>query len=99
MGLAFVASGLVGRVRRPENRTGLLMIFVGLTWFGGALQASNASLPYTIGYAGGTLIAAILIHLVLAFPSGRLLDPGRATRDSGDVRGCAGAAAGVDAVR
>ena len=99
VGLAFVASGLVGRVRRPENRTGLLMIFVGLTWFGGALQASNASLPYTIGYAGGTLIAAILIHLVLAFPSGRLFDPGRATRDSGDVRGCAGAAAGVDAVR
>jgi signal transduction histidine kinase len=76
VGLAFVASGLVGRVRRPENRTGLLMIFVGLTWFGGALQASNASLPYTVGYAGGTLIAAILIHLVLAFPSGRLSTQG-----------------------
>ena len=75
VGLAFVASGLVARLRRPENRTGLLMIFVGLGWFGGALQAANASLPYTVGYAGGALVAAIFIHLVLAFPSGRLTTP------------------------
>src|SRR3954454_14159257 len=76
VGLAFVASGLVARLRRPENRTGLLMILVGLGWFGGALQAANASLPYTVGYAGGALVAAILIHLVLAFPSGRLSSQG-----------------------
>ena len=76
VGLAFVASGLVARVRRPENRTGLLMILVGLSWFSVALQASDASLPYTVGYAGGSLIAAILIHLVLAFPSGRLVRRG-----------------------
>src|SRR5215213_7623149 len=76
VGLAFVSSGLVARVRRPENRTGSLMILVGLSWFGGALQASDASLPYTLGYAGGTLIGAILIQLMLAFPSGRLLTRG-----------------------
>jgi signal transduction histidine kinase len=76
VGLAFVASGLVARVRRPENRTGLLMILVGLSWFGGALQASDASLPYTVGYAGGAVIGAILIHLVLAFPSGLLVTRG-----------------------
>ena len=75
VGLAFVASGLVARLRRPENRTGLLMILVGLGWFGGALQAANASLPWTVGYAGGALVAAIFIHLVLAFPSGRLMTP------------------------
>src|SRR4051794_39216028 len=76
VGLAFVASGLVGRVRRPENRTGMLMILVGLSWFCGALQASNASLPYTVGYAAGAVIAAFLVHLVLAFPSGRLVTRG-----------------------
>ena len=73
VGLTFVASGLVGRLRRPENRTGVLMILVGLSWFCGALQASDASLPYTVGYAAGSVIAALLIHLVLAFPSGRLV--------------------------
>ena len=30
VGLTFVASGLVARVRRPENRTGLLMILPSL---------------------------------------------------------------------
>ena len=76
VGLTFVASGLVARVRRPDNRTGLLMILVGLGWFGGALQASDASVPYTAGYVGSALIAALLIHLILAFPSGRLVTRG-----------------------
>jgi signal transduction histidine kinase len=72
IGLAFVASGLVARVRRPDNRTGLLMILVGFIWFGGSLSASDQSLLYTLGYAGGALTGALLIHLILAFPSGRL---------------------------
>jgi signal transduction histidine kinase len=72
IGLAFVASGLVARVRRPENRTGLLMILVGFLWFGGSLSASDESLLYTLGYAGGALTGALLLHLILAFPSGRL---------------------------
>jgi len=72
VGLAFVGSGLVGRVRRPENRTGLLMMLVGFAWFGGALTAADQSLPYTIGYVEGALIGALFVHLVLAFPSGRL---------------------------
>src|SRR3954447_15886247 len=72
VGLAFVGSGLLARVRRPENRTGVLMVLVGFSWFGGALMASNQSLPYTVGYADGALIAALFVHLVLAFPSGRL---------------------------
>jgi hypothetical protein len=72
VGLAFVGSGLFARVRRPENRTGLLMILVGFAWFGGALTAADQSLPYTVGYADGALIGAFFVHLVVAFPSGRL---------------------------
>jgi signal transduction histidine kinase len=72
IGLAFIGSGLLARVRRPDNRTGLLMILVGFSWFGGALGASNRSLPFTIGYASGGLTVALFVHLVLAYPSGRL---------------------------
>ena len=72
VGLAFVGSGLLARVRRPENRTGLLMMLVGFAWFGGALTAADQSLPYTVGYLDGALIGAFFVHLVLAFPSGRL---------------------------
>ncbi len=41
IGLAFVGSGLLARVRRPENRTGVLLMLVGFSWFGGALGSSD----------------------------------------------------------
>src|SRR3954462_11250699 len=64
IGLTFVGSGLLARVRRPENRTGVLLMLVGFSWFGGALGASDQSLPFTLGYANGVLIAAFFVHLV-----------------------------------
>jgi signal transduction histidine kinase len=70
--LTFVATGLIARVRRPGNRIGLLMILLGFDAFGAALVGSDRSLPYTIGYANGLLIGALFVHLVVAFPSGRL---------------------------
>ena len=72
VGLTFIGSGLLALVRRPDNRTGWLMVLVGFSWFGGALLASDDSLLYTLGYANGGLIGAFFVHLVLAFPSGRL---------------------------
>jgi signal transduction histidine kinase len=72
IGLAFVGSGLLARVRRPENRTGVLLMLVGFSWFGVALGSSDRSLVWTLGYAEGAVIVAFFIHLVLAFPSGRL---------------------------
>jgi signal transduction histidine kinase len=72
IGLAFVGSGLLARVRRPENRTGVLLMLVGFSWFGVALGSSDQSLVWTLGYAWGGVIVAFFVHLVLAFPSGRL---------------------------
>jgi signal transduction histidine kinase len=72
IGLTFVGSGLLARVRRPENRTGVLLMLVGFSWIAGAIGSSDDSLLFTLGYAEGALIAAFFVHLVLAFPSGRL---------------------------
>ena len=44
VGLAFVGSGLLARARRPGNRTGVLMMLVGFSWFGGALRRADRSL-------------------------------------------------------
>ena len=76
VGLAFVASGLVARLRRPENRTGSLMILVG-----SELVRRRA--------AGLRRVAALHPRLrrrhpdrrdpdppLLAFPSGRLVTRG-----------------------
>ena len=72
-GGSFILAGLIARTRRPLNPIGLLLIAVGITWLVGAgLHASNDSLPWTLGVAWMSVPAAFLIHLLLAYPSGRL---------------------------
>src|SRR5207249_3005760 len=65
-------SGLVARWRRPENPTGLLMLLVGFAWFSSALSLSNNRYAFTLGETLGAVSFGFLLHLVLAFPSGRL---------------------------
>ena len=36
-GFSFIASGIAGWVRRPENDTGIAMVAVGTIWFASAL--------------------------------------------------------------
>jgi signal transduction histidine kinase/PAS domain-containing protein len=72
-GWSFIAAGLIARVRRPLNRTGLLLIAVGFWLLAGSLSAANQSLLWTIGLAIGPVTAAFLVHLLLAYPSGRLV--------------------------
>ena len=72
-GWSFIGAGLIARVRRPRNRTGLLLIAVGFSWFlTGGLMSSNYSVPWTFGVAVGALPAGFLVHLLLAYPSGLL---------------------------
>ena len=73
IGWAFIAAGLIARTRRPENRTGVLLLIVGFSFFVGALAESNHSLPFSFGFALGSIFVAALIHLLLAYPSGHLL--------------------------
>ena len=70
--LAFVASGLVARAQRPHNRTGLLLIIVGFSWFFGALPSAGNEYVFTAGLVLGTFFTALLAHLLLAFPTGEL---------------------------
>ena len=68
----YTVAGLIAWSRRPQSRLGLLLIAGGLATGLSALQFSNHSLPYTIGAALDLLPAAILLHVFLAFPDGRL---------------------------
>ena len=70
--LAFVASGIVARLQRPHNRTGVLLILVGFSWFLGALTTAGNPYVFTTGLVVGTVFSALLAHLFLAFPTGRL---------------------------
>ena len=78
VGFSFAATGLIAWARRPENNTGRLLLVVSFTWFLGLLGSANDAVVSTIGFASGALVLAAFVHLVLAYPAGRL--PTRADR-------------------
>ncbi|MFL5873793.1 MAG: sensor histidine kinase [Solirubrobacterales bacterium] len=71
-GWSFAFTGLFAWDRRPQNNTGLLMTAIGFAWFFQALAASNNEWIFAIGVVGQNLSFAILVHLLVTFPSGRL---------------------------
>ena len=72
VGWSFIGTGLFAWWRRPGNRTGLLMVLAGAAWFATGIRASDSDVLFTIGIALDGVLPAILGHLLLAFPSGRL---------------------------
>jgi signal transduction histidine kinase len=76
VGWSFIGVGLYAWRRRPESRTGALMVLFGFAWFLSALAFANAPLPYSFAFVIGGLWGGVFLQLVMAFPSGRLA-PGR----------------------
>jgi signal transduction histidine kinase len=72
VGAAFIFLGLVTWARRPGNRVGPLMVAIGFAWLVLPLRYSGDSLPWTLALALPTLHQALLVHLVFAYPSGRV---------------------------
>ena len=68
-----VAGGLAWR-RRPRSDIGFLVILAGVAVYAGSLY--NTVLPslVAIGSVCATLMVAAIVHLLLAFPTGRLPD-------------------------
>ena len=71
-GISFVSAGLVASARRPERWTGAVMVGAGFALFAGTLIQTDHSLLFTVGLAAAGIPAAVLAHLVLVFPDGRL---------------------------
>jgi PAS domain S-box-containing protein len=72
LGWSFCLSGLVAWSRQPGNRFGPLMVGAGFAWFLTSLSAANGSIPFTVGTLLENLPFAVIIHLLLAYPRGRL---------------------------
>ena len=70
-GTAFVVSGLIALMRRPENRTGVYLAAIGYVWFLSALGDSANEWLFTAGFIVGDLICVPFTALVLAYPTGR----------------------------
>jgi signal transduction histidine kinase len=72
IGWSFIGAGLVAARRRPENRTGAVMIAIGFLWFLAQLWYGNDELAHTIGLAFESFFVLGFAYLLLSFPDGRL---------------------------
>jgi signal transduction histidine kinase len=91
----FIAGGLIAWWRRPDTRFGPLMVAAGFATFLSSLQWASAALPYTVGLAFDLLPAPLILHVFLAFPSGRLRRPAERVV----VTAAYGVAVGLQAVK
>ena len=72
IGAGFIGSGLLAWLREPENRFGALMVAVGFSYCLSGLIVSTDPWPFIAGLALIAVPYALLFHILLAFPSGRI---------------------------
>ncbi len=72
IGLVFAISGLIARTIRPKNGTGLLLSLVGCLWLVNAFWESNSRWVVGLAAIFGSLFLGAFVHLMLAYPEGRL---------------------------
>ena len=70
--VSYTASGLIAWRQRPSNRFGPLMIVTGLITLATTLSWADGAVPRTIGQAVDLLPLVLIVHVFLAFPTGRL---------------------------
>jgi hypothetical protein len=73
-GLALVLAGLVTSFSRPAGRVGDLAVLAGVVWFAPVWVGWDKGPPLvrTLGMLVAGFTFPLLLHLVLAYPSGRL---------------------------
>jgi signal transduction histidine kinase len=73
-GLALITAGLVTSFSRPAGPIGDLAVLAGLVWFAPVWVGWDKGPPVvrTLGMLAAGFTLPLLVHLVLAFPSGRL---------------------------
>jgi signal transduction histidine kinase len=71
-GWTLIACGLVAWSRRPESRSGALMAATGFSWFLGNFATSGVAPVDWVGAHALYVYRGPLIHLLVAYPSGRL---------------------------
>jgi signal transduction histidine kinase len=72
IGGGFTGVGLFAWYRRPDNPVGALMVATAFAWYFVVAGNIDPPLLWTLGQSFSNLFVATAIHLLLAFPSGRL---------------------------
>ena len=72
IGYGFAAVGLFAWYRRPDNAVGALMVLTSFAWYLAILKRVDPPLLFSVGVLVENLFVVTAIHLVLAFPTGKL---------------------------
>jgi signal transduction histidine kinase len=72
VGLSFIVAGLVAWWRWPANRTGVLMVAGGASWYLTSLQDLGNPVLFAVGYILTYFDLALFTHVVLVYPEGRI---------------------------
>lgn len=75
--LTFVGAGLAALRLQPFARFGLLLAATGFASLISVLHDANDAAAYTVGVFASNIVFAVLLHALLAYPSGRLRTAGR----------------------
>jgi len=68
----YTVTGLVAWYRRPHNATGRLMVVTALAVWAASMADDDIAVFHVVGSVVSALPLALLLHLLLGFPSGRL---------------------------
>ena len=71
---SFLVAGLVGWVRRPRNRLGMLMVAAGFALLARQFRYSHDDLAFTFFFLVGELGYVLFAHVTFAYPYGRVTD-------------------------
>src|SRR5215207_4305193 len=72
VGTAYVGSGLLAWYRRPANRVGPLLVAAGVVMYLAGSELTGTPVLIAIGLVFSLAPIAVILHLLLAFPTGRL---------------------------
>src|SRR5262249_23597990 len=70
--LTFAGTGAAALRLRPYARFGVLLAAVGFASLISVLHEANGAAPYTVGLLASNVVFAVLLHALLAYPTGRL---------------------------
>src|SRR5262249_50864363 len=72
LSVSYTSSGLIAWRQRPTNPFGRLMILTGLSTLATTLSWADGEVARTIGQALDLVPLVLIVHVFLAFPTGRL---------------------------
>jgi signal transduction histidine kinase len=75
LALGYGAAGLLAWGRRPSNRVGAVLVLAGWFWLLAGLANTGITVLIALGFMCSTLVFAVLVHLLLVYPTGRTSTP------------------------